>query len=301
MKKRIKFNYYINLWLSQKEISVKKSTLSRYIEIVNIYIRPYFNDLYIYKINDEIVYKYTLDLLDKNLSNKTVKDILVLLKQLFKYSKIDINICLPKCNKKGIKVLKKEEQKIIENYICNNLDCINFGIILSLYTGLRIGELCSLKWTNINLVDRTITITNTILRIKNFDDNSSKTKVIFNTPKSLKSLRIIPIPSQILKYLTELKNNVSSENNYFLTNSLKYMEPRSYYYHYKKIMKILNLQSYNFHVLRHTFATRCIELGFDYKTLSEILGHSDIRITLSLYVHPSNELKIMNMEKLKMY
>ena len=189
MKKRIKFSYYINLWLSQKEISVKKSTLSRYIEIVNIYIRPYFNDLYIYKINDEIVYKYTLDLLDKNLSNKTVKDILVLLKQLFKYSKIDINICLPKCNKKGIKVLKKEEQKIIENYICNNLDCINFGIILSLYTGLRIGELCSLKWTNINLVDRTITITNTILRIKNFDDNSSKTKVIFNTPKSLKSLR----------------------------------------------------------------------------------------------------------------
>lgn len=301
MKKRIKFSYYINLWLSQKEISVKKSTLSRYIEIVNIYIRPYFNDLYIYKINDEIVYKYTLDLLDKNLSNKTVKDILVLLKQLFKYSKIDINICLPKCNKKGIKVLKKEEQKIIENYICNNLDCINFGIILSLYTGLRIGELCSLKWTNINLVDRTITITNTILRIKNFDDNSSKTKVIFNTPKSLKSLRIIPIPSQILKYLIELKNNVSSENNYFLTNSLKYMEPRSYYYHYKKIMKILNLQSYNFHVLRHTFATRCIELGFDYKTLSEILGHSDIRITLSLYVHPSNELKIMNMEKLKMY
>ena len=301
MKKRIKFSYYINLWLSQKEISVKKSTLSRYIEIVNIYIRPYFNDLYIYKINDEIVYKYTLDLLDKNLSNKTVKDILVLLKQLFKYSNVDVNICLPKCNKKDIKVLKKEEQKIIENYICNNIDCSNFGIILSLYTGLRIGELCSLKWTNINLVNRTITITNTILRIKNFDDNSSKTKVIFNTPKSLKSLRIIPIPSQILKYLTELKNNVSSENNYFLTNSLKYMEPRSYYYHYKKIMKILNLQSYNFHVLRHTFATRCIELGFDYKTLSEILGHSDIRITLSLYVHPSNELKIMNMEKLKMY
>ena len=301
MKKRIKFSYYINLWLSQKEISVKKSTLSRYIEIVNIYIRPYFNDLYIYKINDEIVYKYTLDLLDKNLSNKTVKDILVLLKQLFKYSNVDVNICLPKCNKKDIKVLKKEEQKIIENYICNNIDCSNFGIILSLYTGLRIGELCSLKWTNINLVNRTITITNTILRIKNFDDNSSKTKVIFNTPKSLKSLRIIPIPSQILKYLIELKNNVSSENNYFLTNSLKYMEPRSYYYHYKKIMKILNLQSYNFHVLRHTFATRCIELGFDYKTLSEILGHSDIRITLSLYVHPSNELKIMNMEKLKMY
>ena len=98
-----------------------------------------------------------------------------------------------------------------------------------------------------------------------------------------------------------MKINVQNDNNYILTNNSKYIEPRTYYYTYKKIMKSLNLDKYNFHCLRHTFATRCIELGFDYKTLSEILGHSDVKMTLSFYVHPSNELKVKNMEKLKMY
>lgn len=300
MRKRIRFNYYIELWLMQKRVLVKESTISRYSEIVNLYIKPYFGNLYINKISDKLIIDYLNKLnTSKRLSNKTIRDIFVLMKQILKYANINVNIKLPKKEKCEIKILTKEDQLILERYICNNLSFCNLGILISLYTGIRIGELCSLKWENINLEKKYIKISNTILRIKDLNSNDNKTKVVINSPKSINSNRIIPIPTQLYELLLIAKKNVNDDNNYLLTNELKYMEPRSYYYNYKKVMHTLGIDQYNFHSLRHTFATRCIEIGFDYKTLSEILGHSDIKMTLSFYVHPTQEIKISNMEKLK--
>lgn len=302
MRKNKQFEYYINSWLIQKNFSVKESTMSRYSEIVNIYIKPTFGNLHINKINNQLVLKYLNYLINNdNLKSKTKKDIVTLLKQIFKFSNINIDIKLPKCNKKKIKILTKSEQHRLEEYVKNNLNFTNIGILLSLYMGLRIGELCSLKWENIDLNNKTITISSTLLRIKNLNDDISKTKIVIDTPKTNNSLRVIPIPSSIFKLLLQLHKNVNNKENYVLTNTVKFIEPRAYYYSYKKIMKLLKLEEYNFHSLRHTFATRCVELGFDYKTLSEILGHSDIKMTLSFYVHPTNELKIKSMEKLKMF
>lgn len=302
MKKKKKFNNIIDSWLLQKKVLVKESTYCRYIEIVNIYIRPYFGNMYTYQINNDIVNKYIFNLVHKNkLNNKTIKDITVLIKQIFKYAYINLNVVSPKCNKESIKILNKEEQEKLEKYLCSNINEINICILLCLYTGLRIGEVCALKWKNIDLDNGILNVTNTILRIKDLEGNNNKTKVIISTPKSYKSIRNIPIPFEILNYLKVLYKKVNNDENYILTNNLKYLEPRSFYYHYKKITKELELLKYNFHVLRHTFATRCISLGFDYKTLSEILGHSDVKITLSIYVHPSDELKIKSMEKLHLY
>lgn len=302
MQKRTKFKVYINTWFMQKKILVKESTLSRYTEIINNYIEPYFGYIYVNKIDNAMIIDYLNYLVDDvGLSNKTIRDIFSLLKQILNYANININAKPPKYEKSKIRILNKLEQKKIENYICNNLNFYNIGILLSLYTGIRIGEVCSLRWNSIDFHKKTLTISNTILRIKNLSSNSSKTKVIINKPKSKSSLRTIPIPSQIFALLLKLKDSIKCNDDYILTNNSKYIEPRTYYYHYKKIMDELGLQGYSFHTLRHTFATRCIETGFDYKTLSEILGHSNIKMTLSFYVHPSDEAKINQMEKLKMY
>lgn len=255
------------------------------------------------RINNNMVSDFVEDLIqNKKLNSKTVKDIIVLLKQIFSYADIKVNIPSPKVHKNNIEILEKKEQKKLEDYLKSNKSSLNISILLSLYTGIRIGELCSIRWSNIDFQKNLIHISNTILRIKDWNENDvTKTRVIIDTPKSVESIRDIPIPNDIMILLNEAHQKVDNDDCYLITNKMKYMEPRTFYYHYKKIMKELDLDHYNFHTLRHTFATRCIELGFDYKTLSEILGHSDVQITLSMYVHPSNELKYKNMEKLKLF
>lgn len=291
------FDTIIDIWLIHKKMIVKESTYSRYIDIINIHLRPFFGHFKTNEINDEIISKFILLKLNAGLSTKTIKDILTLLKQITKYGKINITVNSPKVYKKTIKILESEEQKKLEFYICNNLNCITLGIMLSLYMGLRIGEVCALKWEDVDLKRRVLNINHTISRIKNLDNNSrKKTKIVIDTPKTENAKRIIPIPSTLFPFLEKFE---SSNDNFILTNSSKFIETRSYYNKFIKIMKKLEISNCNFHSLRHTFATRCVELGFDPKTLSEILGHSDIKITLSLYVHPTNNLKITSMEKLK--
>ena len=171
------------------------------------------------------------------------------------------------------------------------------GIILSLYTGLRIGEICALKWSDIDFINNQIIVNHSVTRIKNINESFLKTKIIINEPKTEYSKRVIPIPNSIINSLKQVFPN--NKDYYFLTNSCKVLEPRTYYNKYKKVLKKIGLEKYNYHALRHTFATRCIEIGFDPKSLMEILGHSDIKITLSLYVHPTNTLKKQYMNKLE--
>jgi integrase len=194
-------------------------------------------------------------------------------------------------------VLSRGEQKRLEENIYANPDLCNCGILLCLYTGLRIGELCALKWENISLPDKVIHVTKTMQRTQKLTDREKiRTEVIITEPKSACSNRKIPIPKNIVRVLTPLQ---ASPDAFFLSGrSDRYVEPRTMQNRFRHVLSQSNIDVMNFHVLRHTFATRCVELGFDIKSLSEILGHANVNITLNRYVHPSMELKEKNMDML---
>ncbi|MGN0477542.1 MAG: site-specific integrase [Ruminococcus sp.] len=184
-------------------------------------------------------------------------------------------------------------------FLLNETDLNKMGIILALYTGIRLGELCALKWENICFDSNIIRIRHTMQRIQNNSINSTqKTKIIITEPKSLSSMRDIPLPKCIVEIVRRFQSN---PENYILTgNNFEFVEPRTMQNRFKKIIKDSGIEDKNFHVLRHTFATRCVEQGFETKSLSEILGHSNVNITLNRYVHSSLQLKRDNMDKLKL-
>ena len=168
--------------------------------------------------------------------------------------------------------------------------------MICLYTGLRVGEICALKWGDVNFEEKTIYVHQTMQRLQCMESGERKTQILISNPKSDSSVRWIPIPDSLFNLICQYK---FPENAYFLTGTSKqYIEPRNMQNKFKKAIKECNIENANFHALRHTFATRCIELGFDIKSLSEILGHSNVNITLNRYVHPSMELKQQNMNKL---
>ena len=167
---------------------------------------------------------------------------------------------------------------------------MNLGIYICLCAGLRIGEVCALVWDDIDVEAGVIHVSKTIQRIYVIDEGVKHTEVIIDTPKSRNSVRMIPIAKDLLKIINPLKKVVNG-SFYVLTNSAHPMEPRTYRDYYNRLMKLLDMPKLKFHGLRHSFATRCIESLCDYKTVSVLLGHSNITTTLNLYVHPNMEQK----------
>lgn len=299
------FNHDNNLkidiikWLNKVKIRCKKSTYSNYLYTVNSRIIPNFGNIDKNEISSELIDNYTSKLLCEGLLPKTVKDILIILQQILIYARVNIKITFPKVPKSEIQILSKEEQIILENKLLNDINLTKFGIYFCMYTGLRIGEVCALKWENIDIENKKIRINKTITRIINLSDYSDKkTMIIIDDPKSASSIREVPIPSFLIPMLKTFKYN-TKPSYYLVTGTNNFIETRTYYNKYKKLLKSINLQKYNFHALRHTFATRCVENGCDPKTLSEILGHSNVKITLERYVHPSYENKVKMMNQLK--
>lgn len=308
----IDMNSIIDDFLLQESFQVKESTFAHYKNIIDAHVRPdlgCFNSSTL-KSTDIETFAYNKlsnGRLDGSggLSSKSVKDMLTLLKKILKYGveKNSINeealhFSLPKAKKNKIQVLSKDDLKFMVSKTQTSEDSCAFGIYLCLHTGLRIGEICALKWSDFNFNNKTLSINKTMTRI--YDSTSGanhKTKIIIGTPKTQTSDRIIPLPNFIIETLIQRKQCITCEDSYFLTGSQKFIEPRTYYAKYKRFLDDNGLFSYTFHALRHTFATRCIEIGFDPKTLSEILGHSDVKVTLDRYVHPSMDLKrnYMNM------
>lgn len=294
-KNKYQFNYYIQNWLNSIKFLVKISTYVHYLGIVKNHIDPLLGKFELHEINNEKIEQFINQKFENGLSNKTIRDMIVVLKQILSYANLSIKIKMPKLKKNEVKILSKSEQKILEKEILKRDTTIAYGVLLSLYTGLRIGEVCALKWSDINLNKRIIKVNHTMLRVMDVE-NSSKTKIILEEPKTENSKREIPINK--LLYEIFLKIKPKDSNTYFLTGTKAYIEPRTYYNKFQKLLQDVNIKKYGFHTLRHTFATRCIEIGMDPKTLSEILGHSDVKVTLSLYVHPTNFLKAAYLEKL---
>ena len=287
---------------------LKEASLSKYTNIINLHLLPFFRDQDIHNITLEQMESFYNGLLITKtikgtaLAPKTTLDILSVMKAILLYAttKKYMNV-LPvlryeyRAVPKKLVVLSGRNQKILSTYLCVNLTYRNLGLLICMYTGIRLGEACALTWEDISLTEGYIYIHKTMQRIQK-EHNGKKTMIIVTEPKTQSSIRTIPLPRQLIQLI---KSSELPMQGYLLTGSYeKYIEPRSYQYHFKKILQQCKIPQTNFHTLRHTFATRCVELGFDIKTLSEILGHSNINITLNRYVHPSFDLKKQNMNKI---
>ena len=283
-------------WKEYKRPYVKQSTMAAYVLILENHILPYFGDGD--SLHEQEVQAFVLQKLERGLSVKTVKDILIVLKMVMKfgvknewmtYYEWDIKYPTTSTSKE-LEVLSVANHRKILNYIQSHFTFTGLGIYISLSTGLRIGEICALKWSDINVADGTITVSRTIERIYVIEGEKKHTELIINTPKTKNSCREIPMSKELLAMIKPLKK-VVNEDFYVLTNNERPTEPRTYRNYYNGLMVKLDIPKLKYHGLRHSFATRCIEAGCDYKTVSVLLGHSNISTTLNLYVHPNIEQK----------
>ena len=283
-------------WKSDKQRYVKQSTYAAYALVLENHILPAFGDCE--ALSEKLVQEFVLQKLDGGLGIKTVKDMLIVLRMVMKfgvkngwmnYQEWDIKYPTVESNK-DIEVLTVADHKKILDFIKQNFTFRNLGIYISLTTGLRIGEICGLKWSDINTDKGTITVNHTIERIYIIDGECKHTELVVNTPKTKNSCREIPMNQELLAMVKPLKK-VINEGFYVLTNEEKPTEPRTYRNYYHRLMKRLDIPRMKYHGLRHSFATRCIESNCDYKTVSVLLGHANITTTLNLYVHPNMEQK----------
>ena len=281
-------------WYQNNKHRIKESTGANYLMKANKHILPFFGDIAIDSVTDKEIGSFIDQKRKEGLSNRYISDIIVLIKSVFKFA-VKIyhifnpteGISLPKKKKSEITLLDENEQQKLQQYIAENANPTTTGIALSMSTGIRIGELCALQWKDIDLEKRILTVRKTMQRIQCSTD-TVKTKLIITEPKSETSCRTIPIPECMMKLLQNFKGK---HNNFVLSGTEKPVEPRVMQYRFQKILKNAKLPSIHFHALRHIFASNCIKWGFDVKALSELLGHSNVEITLNLYVHSSFDQK----------
>ncbi len=288
------FKELADKWLESIVHNVKESTYSNYFMKLEKHILPCigtvkYEHLTVKNLNDFIAVK-----LRSGLSPKYVSDICRVIKSITKFARVRLGyadkaelLSLPKCEKKERKMLSVAQQNLLISYLSKGVLPSDLGVFIAAVTGIRIGELCALRWADIDFEKRIITVRKTMQRIKNIGGKTA-TKVVITPPKSRTSEREIPIPEVLFSRLKSMKK---SDNHYILTGEKTFSEPRTMQYRFKAILKKLNLPSVNFHSLRHMFATRCVAAGADVKTLSELLGHSSVEMTLNRYVHSSSERK----------
>lgn len=206
------------------------------------------------------------------------------------------SILRPSIPTKDLEVLSLDEQRKLEKNVSVSNDPTDLGIMISLHTGLRIGEVCALTWDDIDLKQQIIKVRHTIARIREITPDGATSKLIIDEPKTKSSIRDVPISTSLVEAIKRIQS--ISISNYVVSSSVSFVSPRTYYYRYYKVIELVGISRVNYHALRHTFATRCIEAGVDVKSLSEILGHSDVSITLNTYVHSSMDLKRLQLEKM---
>nr|WP_300304597.1 site-specific integrase [uncultured Anaerostipes sp.] len=290
--------------------SLKESTYMTYVCLYERHLKPDLGSCRMTALTTDRIDAYLKEKLKSGrldhkggLSPKTVADIRSILLMALKFARKKKYPCAdsgdifyPSMHSQGIQVLSKLEQQKLEETVFAANDSLSSGILLALYSGLRIGEICALQWKDINFEEQNLLISKTIIRIRNLDsDSKRKTKVIIDRPKTDTSIRTIPLPAFLIEYLETFRKE---DNTYLLTGTTHFMEPRIYLRKYKQILNDARLEDYTFHCLRHTFATRCVENGFDVKALSEILGHANVSTTLQRYVHPSMDSKREQIERL---
>ena len=293
----------IALWKANKKNYVKKSTFSAYVLLIENHLLPSFGNQY--EIQEADVQTFVLQKLEAGLSQKTIKDILIVLKMVLKFGAKNkwivyepFEIQYPTIREsQHIEVLSRTHQKKIMNYIQEHFTFRNLGVLICLSSGMRIGEICALTWEDIDTDNGVISVNRTIQRIYVVEEGTRKTELILDTPKTKNSIREIPMNRDLIRLIKPIKKIVNP-SFFVLTNDAKPTEPRTYRSFYKNLMRYLEIPEIKFHGLRHSFATRCIESNCDYKTVSVLLGHSNISTTLNLYVHPNMEQKKKAIEQM---
>lgn len=284
------------LWFRQKKLYVKQSSIATYVLLMEKHVIPVFGDQVTVKESE--VQDFVIRLLDSGLKNKTVKDIVLVLKMLLRYSStlqgmpmFQWKLYYPSnMAKSSIDILSPRDHRKLMEFLMENITFRNIGIYICLTAGLRIGEICALKWKDIDVKAGIIQIQRTLERIYSREDGIWSSKVVAGTPKTESSRREVPVTRDLLKIIRPL-HRIMKPEAFVITGRLTPLEPHSYRHYFHSVCQKLDLPRIRFHGLRHSFATRCIESGCDYKTVSALLGHSQIGTTLNLYVHPDLEQK----------
>ena len=301
----------VSAWLEEKRACWKQTTYATYLHMARRHILPGLGDVPLDRVDGELLEGFVQDIRYKNresgLSNGYLRNVCGVILRSMKHMKkkrhceLEVPENPVSCGKRGqIPVPEEKELAVLERYLLKNVeDDTCLGVLVAFYMGLRIGEVCALTWGDINLEEGIIYVRRNLQRVKAADGQKNSTEILLQTPKTGTSLRAIPIPP-VLRPLLEARRE--KEERYLIKGKRKpWAEPRTLQYRFARILKSCGLESFNFHMLRHAFATRCVVRGFDVKSLSEILGHSSIQITLELYVHSSMLRKKQLMDKFDVY
>ena len=306
-----KFAEVLTLWLKSNQLKVKGSTQTKYSYMINKHIEPILGRKRISTLTVPIINDFLLDKLNNGrldgsggLSQSYVKTMAIIIESALNFAVAE-GYCQPLRNqiikpslvKKEMQILSVSAQQHFESLAVNDINETITGIFIALYTGLRIGEVCALSWDDIDLDNQIIHVRHTISRVGNYNGTCYESALILDIPKTKASMRDIPISPLLLPVLIHMKSQ--SISNYVISTQQNFTSTRNFDYRYKQLFRDFGLPEINFHSLRHTFATRCVEVGVDIKSLSQILGHSNVATTLNTYVHPSMDTMRVQIEKLQ--
>lgn len=296
----IRFHTAAQEWLKMIESSKKHSTYTKYRLIYEKHIRAKLGDWHLSMLDSNTLMDISQEI-EAGLSSESIKkSVTCVLNQIFAYAESHYHTKMFQCTykkhhtkNKPAEILNQAEQAKLLQCLYHEMDIYKMGIIVCISTGLRLGEICSLKWEDVDLSRKILHVNTTVQRIA-VNGKAKRTALLEGEPKSVFSKREIPLSEDIVQLLASYYNN----SYRYVINQDKPMEPRTYQNKFHAYLRTAGIEKKNFHALRHTFATNCMCSGTDAKSLSEILGHSDVKITLNRYVHPTFETKRQHMNSL---
>ena len=298
----MKFEELANDWLNYKKPSIKLSTYSNYYFVVQTRLIMRFKNVSLKQLTKYDFNEYVEKLMNKRLDNKTIKDTIIILKQILRFAELKYGmnmnidlISMPKLKEKEICIFSSREYKKFKRFLLASDNPRHLGMLLGMLAGLRIGETCGLKWSDIDFEKKHIRINHILERVIS---ENGKTKVVTLEPKTKKSKRIVPMSKELLQKLKLMSCKYDKEAYILTGNPNQYIEPIGYEGLYKRYLKSIRIRYKKFHCLRHTFATKCVEIGMPVKDLSMILGHANVAVTLNIYVHPNLDISVKYLNKL---
>lgn len=293
----IRFRTVAQEWLRMVENTKKYSTYTKYRLICEKHILEKLGDWHISMLDNKSFIQISQNI-EAGLSSESLKkSVACVLNQIFSYAQAHYHTKTFQYSykkqgpqHKPVEVLNHTEQARLLQCLYHEMDVYKMGVIICISTGLRLGEICALKWTDVDLNAKVLHVNTTVQRIA-VKGEPKRTVLLEGEPKSIFSKREIPLSEDVVRLMTSYYNT----SMIYVLNKNKPMEPRTYQYKFHNYLRTAGIEKKNFHALRHTFATNCINSGADAKSLSEILGHSDVKITLNRYVHPTLEIKRQHM------
>ena len=303
----LRFDDVAQAWKEDKRKHVKQSSYATYVQLLNAYIRPYFGASGGMSVNDDSIQDFVDLSVQKGLNVKTIKDAVIVLKMILRHGAklgawtyADARIQYPHQAAAGagkMKIISAGNAAKLMAYLQENLSHKNLGILITMQTGIRIGEICALQWRDIDLREGVVCIRKTVFRIWLKDGKEKQNALVVGPPKTLESEREIPLSASLMKILRPLVKSARGDH-FVISNSATPIEPRLYRQYFYRLLASLGIPRIKYHSLRHGFATRCIASGGDYKTVSAILGHASVSTTMNLYVHPGNKEKLRCIENM---